>query len=73
VSDVIVGAYEQAKAALAAEAAVIVAISPAYSDSDRVGPHGAVHLTMDALWQRPELVDAIAAYFHALASARAGR
>ena len=65
--------YESATAALAAEAAVIVAVSPAYQDSERMGPHGAVHLTMEALWQRPELVEPIAAYFRELAESRASQ
>ena len=62
--------YELAKLALAEEAEAIMASSPAYSDSDRVGPHGAVHLTMEALWQKPELVEPIADYFLTLLATR---
>ncbi len=65
-------AYEMAKDALGAEAAAIMESSPAYSDSDRVGPYGAVTLTMEALWQKPELVEPIADYFLTLLATRAG-
>lgn len=67
----VVGPYEAAKLALAEEAAAIVAQSPAYRDSDSVGPHGAVHLTMEALWQKPELIEPLAMFFRKLAEMRA--
>lgn len=66
-------AYERAKSALSFEAQAIMKTSPAYADSDRVGPYGAVSLTMEALWQKPELVEPIADYFLTLAARAASK
>jgi hypothetical protein len=66
----VVRAYEESVRALAAEAVMIVEAQPDVYVDGLMGPHGAVSLTMSALWQDPSLVHGLAEYFSVLERTR---
>jgi hypothetical protein len=70
-SDDMVARYTAAKVRLTAEATVIANLRRDDYPGAALYPASAVALTLDALWQLPELVTPLADYFGALGRARA--